>query len=52
MNKCSECAKLQTTCCADGRSEICVTRGDIRRIEEAKKLIAVFNAEIMDVNNG
>lgn len=34
MSKCSECAKLQTTCCEDVRSEIGVTSGDIRRILE------------------
>jgi hypothetical protein len=34
MSKCIECAKLQITCCEDFRSEIGVTRGDIRRILE------------------
>ncbi|MGC1377815.1 MAG: hypothetical protein WA821_16400 [Anaerolineales bacterium] len=30
MSKCSECSKLQPTCCEN--TEICVTNGDIKRI--------------------
>ena len=32
MNKCSECSKLQPTCCE--YTDICVTDGDIKRISD------------------